>query len=206
MKKVLLSILVICIILGAYGIISGTEADEKETSQEQKQVEESKKPGENITDLIVEAEPEPEEITKSVATTETPTQSPATEPERKETTGQKNALNSAKSYLSFMAFSYQGLIKQLEFEKYSSEEAVYGADNCGADWNEQALKSAKHYIDFSAFSHQGLIKQLEFEKFTNEQAKYGADNCGADWNEQAVKSAQNYLEFMRRDKNGHTNS
>ncbi len=111
------------------------------------------------------------------------------------TTGQKNALSSAKNYLSFQPFSYQGLIEQLEYEQYSHDDAVFAADNCGADWNEQALKSAKSYLDFSAFSYNGLIKQLEYEKFTTEQATYGADNCGADWNEQASKSAKSYLDL-----------
>lgn len=116
--------------------------------------------------------------------------------------GQKNALQSAKNYLSFSHFSYEGLISQLEFEKYSHEEAVFAADNCGADWNEQALKSAKSYLSFSHFSYTGLIEQLEFEKFTTEQAKYGADNCGADWYEQAAKSAKSYLEFSQFSRDG----
>lgn len=118
------------------------------------------------------------------------------------TVGEKNALRSAKSYLSFSAFSYKGLIRQLEFEGYTTAEATYGADHCGADWMEQALKSAKNYLDFSAFSHDGLCEQLEFEGFTSEEAKYGADNCGADWNEQAAKSAKNYLDLMGFSRSG----
>ena len=85
------------------------------------------------------------------------------------TMGESNALRSAGSYLSFSAFSYEGLIDQLEFEEYTTEEATYAADNCGADWKEQALKSAKNYLSFSAFSYTGLIDQLEFEGFTNEE-------------------------------------
>jgi len=91
-----------------------------------------------------------------------------------QTMGQKNALSSAKSYLDYSAFSYKGLIEQLEYEGYSYEDAVYAADNCGANWNEQALKSAKSYLDYSAFSRDGLIEQLEYDGFTNEQAVYGA--------------------------------
>ena len=41
--------------------------------------------------------------------------------------------DSAKDYLSVMAFSKQGLIEQLEYEGYSEKEAQYGADNCGAN-------------------------------------------------------------------------
>ena len=105
----------------------------------------------------------------------------------------QNALKSAKSYLGVSAFSRKGLIEQLEYEKFSNEDAVYAVDNCGANWNEQALKSAKSYLSVSAFSKTGLIEQLEYEGFTNSQANYGVSNCGANWNEQAAKSAKSYL-------------
>lgn len=97
---------------------------------------------------------------------------------REPTLGEKNALKTAKNYLSTMAFSYKGLIKQLEFEGYSNEEATYGADNCGADWNEQAAKCARNYLNTMSFSKSSLINQLEFEGFTSEQAKYGAEAVG----------------------------
>lgn len=94
------------------------------------------------------------------------------------TTGQSNALRSAKSYLDYTAFSYQGLIEQLEYKEYSHEDAVYAADHCGADWNEQAAKKAKHYLDYTSFSRNGLISQLEYEGFTHEQAVYGVEANG----------------------------
>lgn len=94
------------------------------------------------------------------------------------TIGQKNALASAKSYLSHSAFSHKGLIKQLEFEKFSHEDATYGADHCGANWNEQAVKSAASYLSYSSFSRDGLIDQLKFEGFTQEQAEYGVTQNG----------------------------
>ena len=111
------------------------------------------------------------------------------------TKGMKNALKSAKSYISYSAFSRGGLIKQLLFEKYTEEEATYGADNCGANWNDEALECAKSYINYSSFSYAGLIKQLEFEEFTTEEATYGADSCGADWNEEAAECAKSYLSY-----------
>ncbi len=94
------------------------------------------------------------------------------------TIGQRNALASAKNYLSFTSFSYDGLIEQLEYEKFSHEDAVYAADNCGADWNEQAAEKAKAYLDMMSFSRDGLIEQLEYDGFTNEQAVYGAEQNG----------------------------
>lgn len=118
------------------------------------------------------------------------------------TAGQKNALDKAKSYLSFSAFSYQGLIEQLEYEQFSHEDSVYAADNCDADWSEQALKKAKSYLNISAFSYKGLIDQLKYEGFTSEQAAYGADNCSADWNEQAAKKAKSYMDIMSFSRDG----
>lgn len=111
------------------------------------------------------------------------------------TLGEKNAAKSARNYISIMAFSYSGLIKQLEFEGYSTEEATYGVEQTGADWNEQAAKKAKDYLSLTAFSYSGLVNQLEFEGYTNEEAVYGADQAGADWNEQAAKKAQDYLDL-----------
>lgn len=108
--------------------------------------------------------------------------------------GTGGALAKAESYLSSDAFSYSGLIDQLEFAGYSEYEATYAADNCGADWFEQAVKKAKSYLDSSAFSYAGLIDQLEYNGFTEEEAKYGADNCEADWKEQAAKKAKSYLD------------
>ncbi|MEE0468209.1 MAG: Ltp family lipoprotein [Blautia sp.] len=93
-------------------------------------------------------------------------------------TEQQNALNRAKEYLELTAFSHSSLVEQLEFEGYSNESAVFAADNCGADWNEQAAKKAKDYMDFSSFSRQGLIEQLVFEGFTNEQAEFGVSAVG----------------------------
>ncbi len=89
-----------------------------------------------------------------------------------------SATESARLYLSFMAFSRQGLIEQLEYEGFSHEEAVAAADACGADWNEQAAKKAESYLSFMDMSRSQLIDQLEYEGFTSEQAAYGADAVG----------------------------
>lgn len=89
----------------------------------------------------------------------------------------QNALRQANSYLNAMAFSYSGLIEQLEYEGYSTEDATYAADNCVADWLEQAAKKAEEYLNSMPFSKSGLIEQLEYEGFTHEQAVYGADQA-----------------------------
>ena len=110
--------------------------------------------------------------------------------------GKRNALQTAKNYLSVMPFSKSGLVNQLEYEGFSTEESTYAANNCGADWNQQALKSAKNYLNVMPFSKSGLVNQLEYEGFTSSQANYGANNCGADWNQQAAKKAKDYLDIM----------
>lgn len=79
------------------------------------------------------------------------------------TMGERNALESALDYLDVLSFSYSGLIEQLEYEGYSTSEATYAADHCGADWYEQAALSAKEYLEIASFSRQSLIEQLEFE-------------------------------------------
>lgn len=94
------------------------------------------------------------------------------------TTGKLNALKQAKSYIDIMPFSYSGLVEQLEYEGYTHDEALYGANNCGADWYYQAELKAKSYLEIMAFSKSGLIEQLEFEGFTHDEAVYGAQANG----------------------------
>ena len=94
------------------------------------------------------------------------------------TMGQKNAVKSAESYLKYSSFSRQGLIKQLEYEGFSHDDAVFAVDHITVDWNEQAVKSAESYLKYSSFSRQGLIKQLEYEGFTHDQAEYAAQQVG----------------------------
>jgi hypothetical protein len=122
----------------------------------------------NIED--VEEEPEPEETVE---------EEPIVEEKPDEATlGEKNAAKSALDYLAYTPFSYSGLVEQLEFEGYAHEEAVYGVNQCGADWNEQAALKAEEYLDYSSFSRDGLIAQLEYEGFTRQQAEYGVQAVG----------------------------
>jgi len=90
----------------------------------------------------------------------------------------EQAVKSASSYLDFTAFSREGLIDQLEFEGFSTDDATHGVDAQNADWNEQASLKAQSYLDFSTFSRQGLIDQLIFEGFSLDQATYGVNAVG----------------------------
>ena len=147
-------------------------AEEQYAENEMEATLESKEEPDTITTL------ESVDSTKNSITPNTPEPTVESEPVRTITMGEKNALTKAKSYLSHSAFSYTGLIKQLEFEGYTHEEAVYGVDNCGADWFEQASKKAASYLRSSSFSRDGLIKQLEYEGFTHDQAVYGVEQNG----------------------------
>lgn len=98
---------------------------------------------------------------------------------------QKNAVQSAKQYLSFQAFSRDGLIHQLSSragDGYDIFDATVAVDSLKVDWNEQAAIAAKNYLDIMPFSCRGLKQQLSSragEKFTDVQADYGAQKSGA---------------------------
>lgn len=118
------------------------------------------------------------EITTPSSTNNSTSNSFSSNNNKNATIGETNALASAKIYLNSMAFSYSGLIEQLEFEGYTNSDATYAANNCGADWYEQAALSAKTYLNVMPFSRDGLIEQLQYEGFTYEQAAYGAEQNG----------------------------
>ena len=94
------------------------------------------------------------------------------------TTGQKNALKKAKSYLSFSEFSKSGLTDQLKYAGFTEEEVAFAVENCGADWMEQADKKAKSYLSMTGFSKDGLKRQLKFEGFTDEEIEYALKENG----------------------------
>jgi len=135
---------------------------------------------ENETNSDNGTENENNDSTSATQNQPTQTQSePEPEPETpSETVSQKNAVRKAKSYIDFSAFSRDGLVEQLKFDQFSHADAVYGADNSGADWYEQAAKKAESYMEFSAFSRGSLIEQLKFDGFTQAQAEHGADAVG----------------------------
>lgn len=97
--------------------------------------------------------------------------------EQQITAGQRNAIRSAEQYLDFAAFSRSGLIEQLEYEGFATEDATFAVDSLDVDWHEQAAKSAEAYLEFTSFSLSGLIDQLVYEGFTYEQAAYGANTA-----------------------------
>jgi len=166
--------------------VSTTQQTEPQKEEQQSAQNESAVNETATTEIVNEEQPQSEtkeqttneEKTETIPTPEKAEIPEETKPAPSETVSQKNAVRSAKSYLGYSAFSYTGLIKQLEYEKFSHADAVYGADNSGADWFEQAAKAAKAYMEYSAFSRGSLIEQLKYEGYTQAQAEHGADAVG----------------------------
>lgn len=92
----------------------------------------------------------------------------------------ERAAIAAKKYITFMPLSYSRLVKQLECDGYTHDQAVFGADSCKADWRELAARTAAEYMCIAPFPRQYLIGQLEYEGFTHEQAVYGAERTIGD--------------------------
>ncbi|WP_080747423.1 Ltp family lipoprotein [Comamonas thiooxydans] len=98
---------------------------------------------------------------------------------------QKNAVRSAKQYLSLQGFSRAGLIEQLSSDAgdgYKVADATVAVDSLNVDWNKQAERSAKQYLDLTGFSCKGLIQQLSSsggDRYTKDQATHGSRAAGA---------------------------
>lgn len=167
-KRVIIPAGILALIIGISNCGGGGEdpAGTSETSQS----EETTAAAEETT----AAEEAPAEET--TVAEEPPAEEPPAEAEG--TTSQQNALRSAENYISFSGFSRQGLIQQLEFEQYSTEDATWAVDNLEVDWNQEAAEKAQEYLNTQGFSRQGLIDQLIFEGFTPEEAEFGVTEAG----------------------------
>lgn len=140
-------------------IVEVKNATQEQKEAEQRAIEEEK------------ARKEAEEKAKKEA------EEKAKEEQRKQTE-YGNVIKTAQNYVQYMSFSRQGLIKQLEFEGYSTEASEYAVDNISVDWNEQCAKTAKKYLECVSFSRDGLYNQLAFEGFTDEQIQYSLSQVG----------------------------
>lgn len=150
---------IILIIVIALFIIGGSLGDSGDSSSQTKQTQ------------TVQEKPAKEQTAKEKKQAEID----------KMTASQKNAYKSATNYLSVMAFSKKGLIKQLSSEVadgYSKEDAKFAVEfiekHHEVNWKKQAYKTAEEYLDSQSFSESGLVEQLEYEGFTHGQAVYGA--------------------------------
>ncbi len=103
------------------------------------------------------------------------------------------AYKCARTYLSCSLFSKQGMIEQLQRDKFTADESVKAVEACDADWREEALIIANSYLDGQSFSKKGLEHQLLYKKFTEEEAAYAVESCDGDWNKEALDKANEYL-------------
>lgn len=82
----------------------------------------------------------------------------------------------ATSALEWSEYSYSGMKKYLENVGFSPEEALFGADNCGADWNEQAAERLEYYIGyFDEMTREEMLYALADDGFTDEEIAYAAE-------------------------------
>lgn len=94
------------------------------------------------------------------------------------TENQQKALDKANEYVDTLPLSHDGLIKQLEYDGYTTDVATYAADNCSTNWNKEAKEMAEQYMDSTTYTYKDMVQQLETEGFTKEQAKFGAKAVG----------------------------
>lgn len=94
------------------------------------------------------------------------------------TENQQKALDKANEYVDTLPLSHDGLIKQLEYDGYTTDVATYAADNCSVNWNKEAKEMAEQYMDSTTYTYKEMVQQLEAEGFTKKQAKFGAKAVG----------------------------
>ena len=112
--------IVLCLI--GYSCGSNKNVEEVETEQKQEmQIEEQEElETQEVEEEIVIETPILEEENEKVEPQITETE--------EVTFGMRNALGSAESYLDCMSFSRQGLIEQLEYEGFTSEQINYAME------------------------------------------------------------------------------
>ena len=93
------------------------------------------------------------------------------------TAGQRNALGRAKVLLTKDIFSKALLKSQLVREGYSDADAQYGADHCGANWNQQAYAAAKLILSRNYYSKEQLVTILLKCGFTSAETNYGVNRA-----------------------------
>lgn len=107
----------------------------------------------------------------------------------------ENAVSKANECLDIFYYSRKKLVEQLKLDGFSEEDAEYGANATGANWNEMAVRRGMIYFDHENwYSYKGLFDLLTSgsEQFTDAQAQFAVDNIGADWNDIASRKAEQY--------------
>ena len=92
--------------------------------------------------------------------------------------GASSAVEVAKKYVDSGNYSYSALIDKLQQDGFSTADAEYAANNCGADWNKMASDEAKALIGSGTYTKDELIDKLIFKGYTFEQAAAAAEANG----------------------------
>ena len=87
-----------------------------------------------------------EEVKEEEPVAEEPVAEEPAEPEM--TLSQKNAIQTAKDYLDYTAFSKKSLIEQLGFDGYTTEEATFAVNSIGEASGRHFHCAFLHYIEF----------------------------------------------------------
>lgn len=122
------------------------------------------------------------------------------------------AVRSGRSYLDMMPFTYDKLVEQLIFDRFSESEAEfaanyifhkYGIEEGEMDRSQEtelnrrnAIIRAEEYLEFSSFSFDSLVGQLVFEGFDKADAKYAVQSLDVDWKEQCRLSGELLLKNL----------
>lgn len=125
-----------------------------------------------------ETVPEATDTETAAAPTEAPTTEAPRPAEPKITRAQKEALESAESYLDSGHFSKAGLLDQLTSEygeDFDKKDAQWAIAHVDADYKAEAVEAAESYLDSGHFSKRELHNQLTSkygEGFTDAEASY----------------------------------
>lgn len=90
----------------------------------------------------------------------------------------ENVIAAAKKYVETGNYTYTSLIDKLQQDGFSTGNAEYAANNCGADWNGMAANEAKKLIDGGVTTKEEIVDQLIFKGYTYQQAVHGAEANG----------------------------
>lgn len=79
-----------------------------------------------------------------------------------------DALEAAQRSIDTMAFSEEGLRKQLKMKGYPRSAVNYAIENVTADYRAEAIESAESYLKAVPMSSDELRNQLDYEGFEPE--------------------------------------
>ena len=122
--------------------------------------------------------------------------------EKAQKEAEEKAKKEAEEEAKRQAEEEERLRKEEEERQKAEEEAKKQEEQRKATEYANVVKTARNYLNFMAFSRKGLIDQLVYEGYSTESAEYAVDNIGADWNQQCAKKAKDYLEFMSFSREG----